>query len=166
VKRFLLIPSVAIALTLSLASAAPATAGTTTVAVSMTFAEPIALVPGIENSCGVPPNQGLCGSGEVIPFGHAVETIIFGGACGGGCDLRTINLAGGSITSHEIFSNPMCPAVCGSRGLGFPSSGTVADVIVGGTGSFTRASGDLSGSVHAAGVAGVAQLSGAITLTN
>lgn len=163
-NRFVLIPSVAIALALSLASAAPA--GTTTVAVSMTFAEPITLVPGIENGCPIPPNEGLCGSGEVIPFGHAIETVIFGGACGGDCDLRTINLAGGSILSHETFSNPACPGVCGSRGFGAPASGTVADVIVGGTGIFTGASGNLSGSVHAAGIAGVAQLSGTTTLTN
>jgi hypothetical protein len=161
-KTFLLVPAVAIVL----AFATPASAGTTTIPISMTFAEPIALVPGIENSCAVPPDQGLCGSGEMIPFGHAVETIRFGAACGGDCDLRTINLPGGSIVSHEIFSNPSCPGVCGSRGRGGSASGTVADAIVGGTGIFTGASGSFSGSVHAAGISGVARLSGTITVTS
>jgi hypothetical protein len=101
----------------------------------------------------------------VIPFGHVVETIRFA-ACGGDCDLRTINLPGGSIVSNEIFSDPGCPGVCGSRGHGQPASGTVEDVIVGGTGIFAGASGSFGGSVHAAGIAGVAQLSGTITLTS
>jgi hypothetical protein len=164
-KSFVPVTGAAIALALSFLFAAPAAAGTT-VAVSMTFAEPLAIVPGIENHCAVPPDEGLCGSGEVIPFGHAVETVEFGAACGGDCDLRTINLPGGSIISHEVFSNPSCPGVCGSRGRGQPASGTVADVIVGGTGIFAGASGNLNGSVHAAGVAGVAKLSGTIMLAN
>jgi hypothetical protein len=129
----------------------------------MTFAEPI--MPGVVHGCPISPMNGLCGSGEVIPFGHATETVLFGGACGGNCDLRTINLAGGSIFSHEVFSNPTCP-VCGVPGRGQPAAGTVTDVIVGGTGAFAGASGNLSGSVHSAGTAGVAKLSGSITLTS
>jgi hypothetical protein len=85
-------------------------AAATTVPMSMTFAEPI--LPGVETGCPIPPNQGLCGSGEVIPFGHATETVVFGGS-GNGCDLRTINLAGGSIFSDEVFWNPTCPACVG-----------------------------------------------------
>jgi hypothetical protein len=80
--------------------------------------------------------------------------------------LRTINLTGGSIFSHEFFSNFSCPAgLCNHPGRGFPASGTVADVIAGGTGIFTGATGNLNGSVHAAGTAGVAELAGTITLT-
>jgi hypothetical protein len=41
----------------------------------------------------------------VIPLGHAAETIEFGAGCGGSCDLRTINLAGGSIFIEETFSD-------------------------------------------------------------
>jgi hypothetical protein len=109
--------------------------------------------------------NGLCGSGEVIPFGHASDAVSFGGACGGACDSRTIELASGSIYINEAFSNPTCPGACGTRGRGHPESGTLTDVIVGGTGTFTGASGTLNGSVHAAGTAGVAKLSGTITLT-
>ena len=71
-KSFFLIPSAAIVLTLTLALAAPAAAGTTTVPVSMPFTEP--LIPGFVKGCPVAP-EGFCGSGEVIPFGHATETI-------------------------------------------------------------------------------------------
>jgi len=158
-RRFLVLLGVLIA---SCACASGAGAATTPGTVSATFAEPI--MPAIQSGCPIPPNQGLCGSGELIPFGHATETILFGGACGGDCDLRTINLADGSIVSNEVFSNPTCPGVCASRGFGQPAFGTVTDVIVGGTGSFAGASGHLAGSVHAAGTSGVAQLSGTITL--
>jgi hypothetical protein len=161
-RRSLPIASITIALTASLAFAPQAMAGTTTVAVRMTFAEPI--MPAIQSGCPIPPNQGLCGSGEVIPFGHATDTVVFGGACAGNCDLRTINLAGGSILSDEVFSNPTCPGACGSRGRGQPAFGTLTDVIVGGTGMFTGVSGNLAGSVTGAGTAGVAKLSGTITL--
>jgi hypothetical protein len=163
-SRVLLIVSTLIVLTASLVFASQAAAGTTTVAVTMTFAEPI--VPGLVRGCAIPPNQGLCGSGEVIPFGHATDTVVFGGACGGNCDLRTINLASGSIFSDEVFSNFVCPGrSCGRPGRGGPAFGTLTDVIVGGTGIFTGASGNLSGSVTGAGTAGVARLMGTITLT-
>jgi hypothetical protein len=129
----------------------------------MTFAEPI--MPGLVQGCPISPMNGLCGKGEVIPFGHATETVVFGGACGGDCDLRTINLPQGSIFSDEFFSNFTCPAgICDHPGRGFPASGTVADVLVGGTGIFNGATGTLNGSVHAAGTAGITQLAGTITL--
>jgi len=144
---------------LSTAFATQATAATT-VPVSMTFAEPI--VQNFQSGCAVLPD-GFCGSGQVIPFGHATETILFGGACGGGCDLRTINLAGGSITIHEVFSNPACPGAC-QPNPAEPSSGTLTDTIAGGTGTFTGASGTLNGSVRANGPESVIKLSGTITL--
>jgi len=149
--------------TFLLAFASLARAGPTTVPVSLTFAEPIQ--PGLVQNCPISPQNGLCGSGQVIPFGHATETVIFGAGCSGSCDLRTINLPGGSITSNEFFSDFSCPAgKCDHPGRGFPASGNVDDVIVSGTGVFFGASGDLSGSVHAAGTAGITHLSGAITL--
>jgi hypothetical protein len=86
----------------------------------------------------------------VIPLGHATETIEFGAACGGTCDLRTISLAGGSIFAEETFSDPACPGVC-QPNPAEPSSGTLTDVVVGGTGIFTGATGTLTGSVRAAG---------------
>ncbi len=132
----------------------------TTVSVSMTFNEPV--LPDINSGCAVFP-AGLCGSGVVVPFGHATETILFGGACGGTCDLRTVNLAGGSIFLDEFFSNPTCPGGCRPR-PGAPGSGTLTDVIVGGTGNFTGASGNVSGSVTGAGLVSKIKLSGTITL--
>ena len=149
-----------------LAFASQAAAGTTTtVPVSMTFTEPI--LKDIRTGCPVFPD-GFCGSGIVVPFGHATETILFGGACSGACDLRTVNLARGSIFIDETFSNFQCPGACqsGKRGIGFPGSGTLTDVIVGGTGIFTRASGNVSGSVTVGGLQSLIQLSGSITLTS
>ncbi len=110
---------------------------------SRTFTEPI--VPAFQvGDCPVLP-EGFYGSGEVIPLGHATETIDFGAGCGGSCDLRTINLAGGSIFIEETFSDGSCPGVCGSRGLGQPNSGTLTDTIMCGTGIFTGATGSLTG---------------------
>jgi hypothetical protein len=143
--------------------ASQAVAGPSTVAVRATFAEP--LVPALNSGCLPSPAYGVCGSGQVSPFGHATENVVFGGACGGNCDLRTINLAAGSIYADEYFSNPTCPGACRGRGAtGGPSFGDLTDVIVGGTGVFAGASGTLTGSVTGAGLVGVAQLSGTITL--
>jgi len=138
----------------------------TTVPVSLTFNEPI--VPAVHSGCAVLPD-GFCGSGQVNPFGQATETIQFG-ACGTTCDLRTVYLASGSIVIHETFSDPACPGVC-QPNPAEPAFGTLTDVIAGGTGKFTGASGNLSGSVTAAGGVGnpggvsVIKLSGTITLT-
>jgi hypothetical protein len=162
VKSFLLIPGAAIVLTLTLAVAAPAAAGTTTVPVSMTFTEP--LFPSLVKGCPVLP-EGFCGSGEVIPFGHATEMIDFNAGCGGTCDLRAINLASGSIFSDETFSNPGCPGVC-QPNRAEPSSGTLTDTVVGGTGIFAGARGTLSGTVRGNGPESQIKLSGTITLTS
>src|SRR5262249_49865052 len=140
-------------------------AGTSTVAVSATFAEP--LQPALKSGCLPSPAYGVCGSGQVIPFGQGRENVVFGGACSGNCDFRTINLAAGSIYADEYFSNPSCLGVCAGRGpTGGPAFGDLTDVIVGGTGMFGGASGTLTGSVHGAGWTGVAKLSGTITLTD
>jgi len=144
---------------LSPAFASQAMAATTT-PVSMTLIEPI--VPDIHSGCGVLDVR-LCGHGQVIPYGQATETIVFGGGCGGSCDLRTITLAGGSITLNETFSNPDCPGACRPNPAGV-FSGTLTDVVAGGTGQFSGASGNLSGSVNTAGPEAVIKLSGTITL--
>ena len=165
-KKHLLIACTVLSMSF-LAFASQAGAGSTTVPVSMTFAEPIQ--PGLVQGCPISPQDGLCGSGEVIPFGHAVETVRFGAGvgCGGSCDQRTIYLPEGSITSNEFFGDFACPAdKCDHPGRGFPASGIVDDVIVSGTGVFSGAIGGYSGSVHAAGTAGVATLSGSITLSS
>ena len=146
-------------LLLSPAFASQAMAATTTSA-SMTLVE--AFVPDTTSGCFVPEHR-LCGHGQVIPYGQATETIVFGGGCGGSCDLRTITLAGGSITLQETLSNVICPGAC-KPNPSFPFSGTLTDVVAAGTGEFSGASGNLSGSVTTAGAVAVIHLSGTITL--
>ena len=142
-----------------LAVASPA-AASTTIPVKLTFTEPV--VPAFKSGdCAVVP-EGFCGQGQVIPFGLATETIEFG-ACGEGCDFRTINLAGGSIFIEETFSNGDCPGAC-QPNKAEPASGTLTDVIVGGTGIFEGATGTLTGTVRAAGLQSQIKLSGTITL--
>jgi hypothetical protein len=85
------------------------------------------------------------------------------------CDVRTVNLAGGTIHIHEFFSNPTCRGVC-QPNLSQPGGGTLTDTIVGGTGVFKGATGNLSGSVTLGGGVGtrgggtMIKLSGTITL--
>jgi hypothetical protein len=160
-KRAALIAGLAV---MSIAFASPAMASTTT-PVSMTFTEP--LVPAMNSGCpalGLP-NGGGCGNGIVLPFGHATETIAFSAACGGDCDLRTVSLSVGSIVMEERASNFTECARCHNENGG-PFSGTLTDVIVGGTGVFTGASGTLSGTVKGTGLRVQVKLSGAITLTS
>jgi hypothetical protein len=154
-RRLLLVAGLVI---VSLAFASQAVANTT-VSVSMTFTEPV--VAGFVQGCPVV-ETGLCGSGEVIPLGHATETIEFGAGCGGTCDLRTITLAGGSIFIEETFSDFACPGICGSQGRGFPFSGTLTDTIIGGTGIFEGATGSLTGTVSTTGPQAQIKLSGTI----
>jgi hypothetical protein len=140
-----------------------AAAGTTNVSVSMSFTEPFLY----DANSGCPGfTEGFCGNGVAVPFGHATEMIVFGGACGGTCDFRTVTVAGGSIYIDESFSNFQCPGVCqpGQNGRGFPGSGTLTDVVVGGTGMFVGATGNLSGSVSFAGAQSQIKLAGTITL--
>ena len=134
----------------------------TAVPVSMTFTE--AQVPSVMSGCI--PGVSSCGHGQVKPFGQATEMIVFF-TCGTEpeCDVRTINLAGGTIFIHEFASNPTCPGAC-QPNPAFPFSGTLTDTIVGGTKTFANASGTLTGSVTAAGPAAMIKLSGTITLAN
>ena len=133
------------------------------VPVQLTFHEPV--IPELKRGvCPVAP-EGFCGSGVVIPFGNATEMIDFGAGCGGSCDLRTIQLPQGSITLEETFSNPACPGDCHPN-RAEPVSGTLTDVVVGGTGLFDGATGVLNGTVKAAGPESVAKLSGTILLAS
>lgn len=145
-------------LLLSPAFASQAMAATTT-SVSMTFTEP--LLPNVHSGCVTFPETQRCGHGQVIPYGQATEIIVFG-ACGSSCDLRTITLPDGTITLDET-SSLVCPGAC-TPNPADPFSGTLTDVVAGGTGQFSGASGNLSGSVTHAGGAGVIHLSGTITL--
>jgi hypothetical protein len=137
----------------------PAAAGTRDVAVTMKFAEPI--VPAFKKGCPVAEDV-FCGAGQVMPFGRATETIEFG-ACGPGCDFRTINLASGSILAEETFGDGTCPGSCHPNPAE-PVSGTLTDVVVGGTGIFEGATGTLIGTVRASGPQSQVKLSGTITL--
>lgn len=133
----------------------------TTVPVSMTFTEPI--VHDAQSGCPVLglPNGGFCGSGNFLPYGHATEMIAF--APEGEPNVRTVTVAGGSIVLDETFSNPQCPGSCQPNPAA-PGSGTLTDVVVGGTGIFERATGTLTGTVKFAGQQSQIKLSGAITL--
>ena len=133
--------------------------------VFMTITEPL-----MDKDCpldvGGGPGQGFCGSGEVIPLGHASETIEFFAGCGGACDLRTINLDGGSIFILETFSNLQVPGSSEGRGRALVGRGTLNDVTTGGTGIFEGATGTLSGTVRFAGKANQIKLSGTIVLAS
>jgi hypothetical protein len=154
-RKFGLAVAIAIA---SLVLAVPAFAATT-VDVSATFVE------GVPQQFGCTVTDGFCGSGTVVPYGRATETIQFGAACGGTCDLRTIYLAQGTLILEETFSSPSCPGACKSHGLG-QFSGTLTDVIIGGTGIFEGATGTLTGTVQGAGASTKITLSGSITLAS
>jgi hypothetical protein len=146
------------------AFAAPAMASTTT-SVKMSFTEPI--VQDVNSGCptlGLP-DGGFCGTGIVVPYGHATEMIAFGAACAGACDLRAVSVAGGTLVLDETFSNPQCPGSC-QPNPAEPASGSLTDVIVGGTGIFSGATGTLNGAVTAAGLQSHVQLSGTITFAS
>ena len=160
IRRFLATLAAGTLLLLCPALASQAMAATTT-SVSMTFTEP--LLPDFHSGCVTFPETQRCGHGQVIPYGQATEIIMFGGACGGSCDLRTITLAGGSVTLDETLNNLVCPGAC-TPNPGDPFSGTFTDVVIGGTGEFSGASGHLSGSVIHGGGAAVVKISGTITL--
>jgi hypothetical protein len=104
------------------ASAAPA-AASTTVSVTGSFAEP-PLIPG----CTV--TDGLCGRGVLRPLGSVTETIEFN-ACGVLCDVRTINLAHGSIFAREL-----------------ELPGGISGMFIGGSGDFVNATGTYTASVR------------------
>ncbi len=147
-----------------MALASPAMASTNT-SVDMSFTEPI--IQDIHSGCpalGLP-DGGFCGTGIVVPYGKATETIAFGAGCGGGCDLRTVSVAAGTLLIDETFSNSQCPGSCHPNPAQ-PDTGSLTDVIVSGTGIFSGASGVLTGAVTAAGLQSHVQLTGTITLAS
>jgi hypothetical protein len=132
----------------------------------MKFTEPI--LQNVNSGCPAlgTPNGGFCGNGIFLPYGHASEMIVFGSG-NPEIDVRTVTVAGGSIVLHEEASNFTCPGVCGSPEFpGGPFSATLTDVVVDGTGIFTGASGNLSGTVTGTGFQSQIQLSGSITLAH
>jgi len=134
--------------------AAPASAATT-VRTSLT------LVEGSPQQVSCTAVNGFCGIGEVVPFGQATETIEFGAGCAGACDLRTIELAGGSLVLAEIAgSGNEKPNPSGYGQF----SASLTDDVVGGTGLFAGATGTLTGTVQGAGRSTIITLSWPITL--
>jgi hypothetical protein len=106
--------------------------------------------------------QGLCGSGIAVPYGHATETIVFGG-CGFGpvrCDLRTVTVAGGSIFLDEFAGNFTC-----NNSKAGACEAPLTDVVAGGTGTFAGATGSLTGTVNGTGPQSLIQLNGTISTT-
>lgn len=140
-------------------------AAETTVSVRTTLTEPLR-ANGAQGDC---PDIGLafnCGSGEVIPFGHATEEVVID-ACGPGCGFRFINLPQGSIVLQETGSDFSCPGACGSEfPHGAPFSATLADVVIDGTGIFAGATGNLNGTLRATVWQAQIKLSGTITLAS
>jgi hypothetical protein len=126
----------------SLTAVSAATADTTQY-VTVTFTEP---VHPASTSCPNFPDSS-CGSGEVIPLGHATDTVIFGAGCGGTCDQRTVYLAGGTLVMDETFSDPACHYTCKPGPLEVVS-GNLTSVVVDGTGVYEGASGTLTGTAH------------------
>jgi hypothetical protein len=119
----------------------------TTASVAMTFNEPkqFDFVSGCEVFLA---RQGLCGSGVAVPYGHATETIVFGG---GGCrpvrcDLRTVTVAVGSIFLDESAGNFTCENARAGACVA-----PLDDIVAGGTGAFAGATGSLSGTVTGTG---------------
>jgi hypothetical protein len=154
-KKYAIGAGVGVIVIVLLAFASSAAAGTP-LPVSMTFIEPVQA-----QHC-----PGNCGSGVVIPYGHATEEIEFGAGCGGTCDLRRVDLADGSIYMDETASNFSCPGACEGGGSGQPFSADLSDVVIGGTGIFEGATGSLSGTVNGTGLHALVQLSGTITVAS
>jgi hypothetical protein len=143
---------------LAVMSASSAWASTTTL-VSMNFDEP----KGYEFTSGCAvffAYEGLCGVGNVVPYGHATETIVFGFAVKLPYDVRTVTVSAGTIVMRERVTS-----FVGCTGVGAPGACTLtlADVVVSGTDLFTNATGSLTGTVTGTGVQSHVQLSGTIT---
>jgi hypothetical protein len=143
------------------AVAAPAA---TSVSVSVKLVEALKAGPIGTQTC---PDIGVdvnCGSGEVRPFGRATSIVSIG-VCGENCSIRWITLSGGTIVLRESLSNVSCPGACVTEWPhGAPFRATSTAVVVGGTGDFAGASGDLSGSLAVAAWEAQITYSGTITL--
>jgi hypothetical protein len=163
-KLLALALGIAIAAVFTAVTALPASADTA-VSVSTTLTEPL-IADGARGDCPDIHIAFNCGSGEVIPFGHATEEVAID-ACGLGCNFRFINLPQGEIVLQETVSNFTCPGACGSEfPHGAPFSATLTDVIIDGTGIFDGATGTLTGTLKVTVWQGQIKLSGTITLAS
>jgi hypothetical protein len=144
---------VAIAVAALGAATSPAAAART-ITWSATFHELTTTPSGIEHCA---PGTS-CGRGEVVGLGQAQDVIVFGGGCGGNCDLRTLTFKDGSTLVMEEQASNFRDF---GRG-GFTAD--LTDVVMAGTGRFAGASGSAGGGVRgvAAGAA-VITLSGTVT---
>jgi hypothetical protein len=122
---------------------------------------------------GVPPScvaGDLCGSGNAAGVGRFTENIVFGGGCGGTCDLRTFTFADGSTLVTEetegLSSVPGKSYKQPAHAFGHPFTVPLTDTVDGSlsTGVFAGAAGTLQGDVMEAGSTAVLDLSGTITL--
>jgi hypothetical protein len=162
-KMALAIGMVAALVGIAAVAAMPAAAATS-VSVKMTFAE--LLKPGWpgQEPC---PDIGIdfnCGSGEVIPFGHALEVASIG-ACGETCTIRFVELADGEIVLREIASDFACPGACVTEWPhGAPFNATLTAVVIGGSGRYEGASGTLTGTLRAAAWQAQVKYEGVLTL--
>ena len=143
-RRGVVLVSVASLVTFAAATAAWAD---TTTFISATFSEPARV--DFNGGCAVFP-EGFCGTGEVLPFGQATETIEFGAGCGGTCDLRTITLDEGQLVLEETVVGDCPSGSCHHGPVEGGGTGTLTDVVVGGTGLFEAATGELTGTVRGA----------------
>ena len=150
--------------------AAPALA-VTTVNFNATVAEPLGGPVSSPFTCST---GDLCGSGVALPLGHVTESIVFGGGCGGACDLRTITFADGStLVLEETEGESSCPGSSDCRpfndhSYGNPFAIPLTDTVNGAlsTGMFAGATGTLTGQVRVAGAIAIITLSGTITLAS
>jgi hypothetical protein len=130
-------------LTLAAAFLPTSASASTTENITLTFAEPVQ--PAL--ACPGFPDVS-CGSGEIIPLGQATEIVVFGAGCAGTCDLRTIDLAGGSLILEETASNFTCPAGVCHRGPLEIVAADLTSVLIAGTGIYEGATGTLTGTAH------------------
>jgi len=153
------------ALLATLAALTAASAGST-VTWSATLAENLG---GRIQSPFVCPLGEACGSGEVVGLGQAQDVVVFGGACAGGCDVRTLTFADGSrLVLDEIATGPFVPGhsyLAPQNSFGHPARFALADVIdpAASTDRFAGATGTATGGVVFSGGVAIITLSGNLT---
>jgi hypothetical protein len=153
-KLALAMGTLAATMAATLVATASPSAAAATVTWSATFHELTTTPSGIEHCAP----ETSCGRGEVVGLGQVQDVIVFGGGCGGACDLRTLTFGDGSTLVMEEQPSNFRDF---GRGL---FAADLSDVIIGGTGRFAGASGSAAGGVRgvAAGTA-VITLSGTVT---